>query len=112
MSVDEQTELLREMRDLLRVIAEPALAERDAKLRAALKEIVGTSAKRAVAVSLMDGSRKQATIQKDSGIDKGNLSRLVKSMRDANLLGPDEKNPKIVIPTPVNFLARKSGQNE
>jgi hypothetical protein len=39
----EQTELLREMRDLLRVMAEPALAKRDEKRRAALLEIVGKS---------------------------------------------------------------------
>ena len=112
MSIDEQTELLREMRDLLRVMAEPALAERDAKLRAALTEIVGTSASRAAAVSLMDGSRKQATIQKESGIDQGNLSRFVRAMRDAKLLGPDEKKPKVVIPIPANFFKNNGGKHE
>ncbi len=57
--MDEQVALLREMRDLLRVIAEPALAKRDEELRAALTELVGRSRPKAKAVLLMDGSRSQ-----------------------------------------------------
>jgi hypothetical protein len=41
--MDEQTELLREMCDLLRLIAEPALAKRDKVRRAVLKELAGRS---------------------------------------------------------------------
>lgn len=65
MSTEEQTELLREMRDLLRVMAEPALAKRDEGFRGALTKLVGTSRARAKAVSLMDGSKTQATICKE-----------------------------------------------
>lgn len=37
----DQTQLLTEIRDLLRVMAEPALAERDERRRAELGRIVG-----------------------------------------------------------------------
>jgi hypothetical protein len=77
----EQTELLREMRDLLLVIAEPALAKRDERLRASLLDIVGKSKAKAQATLLMDGLRSQAAICKESGIDKGALSRLTKALR-------------------------------
>jgi hypothetical protein len=57
--LNEQTELLREMLDPLRVIAEPALAKRDEALRAALLQVVGRGKKQSKAVLLMDGSRTQ-----------------------------------------------------
>jgi len=62
--MNEQTELLREMRNILLVIAEPALAQRDEKLRATLRGIVGKSKPRAKAVLLMDGTRSQSEIKK------------------------------------------------
>ncbi len=69
--MNEQTDLLREIRDLLQVIAEPALARRDEGLRASLREIVGKSKAKAGATLLMDGSRTQIVICKESGIDRG-----------------------------------------
>ena len=105
MPIDEQTELLREMRDLLRVIAEPALAERDKNLRVALTEIVGKNKSKAKAVLAMDGSRSQSAIHKDCGIDQGDLSRLVKALREKSLLADGgDKNPKTVITVPPNFF--------
>ena len=104
--MDEQTQLLREMRDLLRVIAEPALAERDKKRRADLVEIVGTSKGRATAVLLMDGSKSQAAISKESGMDKGGLSRLVKALKGKQLIKTDEKHPELVLAIPPNFFER------
>lgn len=101
---DEQTQLLREMRDLLRVMAEPALAARDQKLRTALLEIVGKSQSKGDAVLLMDGSRVQKNIAKESGMDQGNLSRLVKALRAKELVGTDEKHPKLNISIPPNFF--------
>jgi len=56
-TLNEQIDLLREMRDLLRVIAEPALAKRDEKLRTGLREVVGKSKLAARAILLMDGAR-------------------------------------------------------
>src|SRR5438105_818831 len=102
--MNEQTELLREMRDLLLVIAEPALAKRDERLRESLRQIVGKG-KRAKAILLMDGTRSQAVIKNESGIDAGDLSRCVKALRDASLIGKDDKQaPKLVISIPPNFF--------
>ena len=102
--MDEQTELLREIRDLLRILAGPGLAERDRKLRASLIDVVGRSKPRAEAVLLMDGSRSQAEVRKESGIDQGNLSRLVSTLRAKELIKDDEKHPKLVIEIPSNFF--------
>jgi hypothetical protein len=102
--MDEQTELLREIVELLRLIAEPAIATRDEKRRAALSEIVGRGKSKAKAVSLMDGQKNQATICKEAGIDQGALSRLTKALRTAGLIANDDKPPKLVIPLPPNFM--------
>ncbi len=102
--MNEQTELLREMRDLLRVMAEPALAKRDEKLRAALLDVVGKSKAKANAVLLMDGSRNQSGIRKESEIDQGDLSRLTKALRAKALIAADEKLPKLTISIPPNFF--------
>ena len=101
----EDTELLREIRDVLLVIAEPGLAKRDERLREALMEIVGKSKAKAAAVLLMDGSRPQATIKKESGIDAGALSKCVKALRQAKLITGDDKHPKLVIAIPANLFA-------
>ena len=101
MGVD--TEILREIRDLLRLIAEPALAKRDERFRTSLQQVIGKSKQKAEAVVLMDGTRSQAAIRKDCGIDHGNLSRLVKALREADLIGPDDKHPKLVFPVPSNL---------
>jgi len=111
MALDDQTELLREMRDLLRIIAEPALAERDKGKRAALFEIVGRSRSRANAVPLMDGSRSQSAICKESGIDPGELSRVTKALRAKALVSSDEKHPRLVISLPLNFFENSGTQN-
>jgi len=102
--LDEQTELLREMRDLSRVIAEPTLAERDKKLRASLLELVGKSKAKAEAVRLMDGSRSQSVISKEASVDQGLVSRLEKSLRSNGLVKPSEKNPALSISVPTNFF--------
>lgn len=98
------SEVLREIRDLLLLIAEPALAKRDERLRASLAQIVGKSKQKADAITLMDGVRSQADIRKGCGMDKGNLSRLVASLGKAKLIGSDEKHPKFAFPLPSNLL--------
>lgn len=102
--MSEDTEILREIRDLLLLMAEPALAKRDERLRASLQQVIGKSKQRAEAVVLMDGTRSQAAIRKDCGIDDGNLSRLVKSLREAQLIAPDDKHLKLVFPVPSNLV--------
>jgi hypothetical protein len=89
---------------LLRVIAEPQLAKRDEKLRASLLDAVGKSKAGAKAARLMDGSRSQATICKESGIDGGALSRLTKDLRAKELLAPDDKHPRLIIAVPPTFF--------
>ena len=104
--MDEQTQLLREIRDLLLLMAEPAIAKRDEALRNALIEIVGKSPKRAKAVQLMDGSRNQTQICKDSKIDPGELSRLMKTFREKSLLKEsDSKQPELALSLPSNFFS-------
>ena len=100
----EQTELLREIRDLLLLIAEPALAKRDESLRAALLELAGRSKGKRNAILLMDGSRSRAAISKESGIDQGDLSRLVKSLREKGLVGTWTSPPKIILALPPKFF--------
>jgi hypothetical protein len=107
--MNEQTELLREIRDLFLIVAEPAIAKRDEKLRAALREAVGKSKPRAKAVLLMNGTRTQSMIRKETHLDPGNLSRFVKELREASLIGKDE-NPKLLISVPVNFFEQSNGR--
>ena len=102
--MSKEIELLTEIRDLLQVMAEPALATRDAKLRAALRDLVGTSAKRAKAVMLMDGNRSQSALAKESGMDAGNLSRLVKGLAEGKLISPDQKHPSLAVKVPPTFF--------
>lgn len=96
---NQETELdiLRDIRDLLMLMAEPQLAERDQSRRDQLRKIAGKGEKNMKAVLLMDGTRNQASIAKEVPIDVGQLSTLVKNLREAGLLKVDA-NPAIVIP--------------
>lgn len=97
--------VLSEMRDLLRLIAEPAIAKRDKKLREALRGIAGTATgKKAKAILLMDGTRNQAGIANESGINPGDLSGLVKKLKAAGLLTADPKQPQLAISIPPSFF--------
>ena len=102
--MSKEIELLIEIRDLLQVMAEPALAKRDEKLRDALRDIAGNGRKSAAAVTLMDGSRTQSTIAKEAQIDKGQLSRLVRALAKASLVTADERHPKLALSVPHNFF--------
>lgn len=104
--MSREIELLTEIRDLLQIIAEPELARRDAKLRSSLRTVVGGSGKKAKAVLLMDGSRPQSAIVKESEIDRGNLSRLVKALAAAQLISADEKHPRLLVKVSTNFFER------
>ena len=102
--MSREVELLAEIRDLLQVMAEPALAKRDAKVRSALRTVVRSSAKRAKAVLLMDGSRSQADLVKASGMDAGNLSRMIKALAEAKLIAIDQKRPRVLVAVPPTFF--------
>jgi DNA-binding MarR family transcriptional regulator len=102
--MSKDIELLSEIRDLLQVMAEPMLAQRDAKFRAEVRRIAGKSEKNRKAVCLMDGTRTQANIAKELGMDQGNLSRLVKALGAAKLISADEKHPKLLVRVPPTFF--------
>ena len=70
----ELLEAIQEIRDLVRLMAEPAIAERDKRLREELRNIAGKSAPKAKAVLLMNGSRTQKEIHTESGMHQGHLS--------------------------------------
>jgi hypothetical protein len=97
-----------EIRDLVRLLAEPAIAERDKKPRAALSKIVGRSVPNAKAVLLMDGSRTQRAICEQIGINQGNLSTLVKRLVAAELLSGDGKKPKLALAIPATFFEHRT----
>ena len=105
--MDTSAELLsavQEIRDLIRIMAEPAIAEHDKKARIELRRLVGSSIKKAKAVFLMDGNRIQSVIQKETGINQGDLSTLVKQLNVGKLLSGDGKQPKLAISIPPNFF--------
>src|SRR5260370_16781781 len=103
-SMGEDREVLREIRGLWRLVAEPAIGERDERVRTELRQIGGKSKQKADAVALMNGMRSQAAIRKECGIDGGDLSRLVKALKAGRLIGPDD-DPKLTIPLPPNLLS-------
>jgi hypothetical protein len=98
-----------EIRELIQLMAEPAIAQRDEKHRTALRQIVGRSAAKAQAVFLMDGSRSQVEIKQLAKIDGGDLSRLIKLLRSSGLLSADDK-PRLTIPLPAKFFESTEGQ--
>jgi hypothetical protein len=106
---DELLSAVQEIRDLVRLMAEPAIAERDRMLRAELKKIVGKSVPKSKSVSSMDGSRTQADIQRETKINQGDLSTLVKKLGASKLLSGDGKKPKLAIPIPANFFESDGG---
>lgn len=95
---ETEIEVLRDIRELLMLIAEPQLAERDRVRREALRKIAGKGEKNVKAVLLMNGERMQSTIAKEVPIDVGQLSKLVTALREAKLLDQDNQNPEVVIP--------------
>ena len=101
---DEVLDLLRKIHGLLELLAEDKVAQRDAKQRTALREIVGSSQAKKDATFLMDGSRTQADIRREISINQGYLSTMVGSLQKANLLLGDPKKPRIAISIPSSFF--------
>jgi hypothetical protein len=97
-------EEVRQIRQLLEMIAEPAIAQRDAKLREELRKIVAASPKKRESVFLMDGSRTQTQIAAETMVHKGELSTMVGKLESAGLLVGDKKHPQLAIKIPANFF--------
>jgi hypothetical protein len=109
----QMLQVLAKMRDLLRLIAEPAIAQRDKKLREALRGVAGSATgKKAKAILLMDGKRNQTGISNECGMNPGDLSVLVKKLKAAELLTGEPKQPKLAISVPPNFFEQKRETDE
>jgi hypothetical protein len=100
----ELLEAVRDIRKLLELLAEPAIAQRDAKLRNELRLIVGASKPGQMSVRLMNGKRTQKEIHAETSMNKGNLSTLVSKLSEAKLLTGDPKLPSLAISIPPNFF--------
>lgn len=106
LETEEINKAILEIRDLLRLMAGPAIAERDKKAREEIQHIVGQSEKKQSALMLMDGSKTQSDIHKTTGFNQGHLSTMVKQLSELGLLEEDNKKPKLKIFIPSNFFQR------
>lgn len=93
----ETIQLLTEIRDLLRILAAPLLAEIDREGRQKIAALAGKSAKRRAAVLAMDGKRTRADIQKQVGIDQGDFSRFVADLKAGDLLDENNRVPRLKV---------------
>lgn len=100
----EVLETLQKIYGLLELLAEDKIAQRDAKQRATLREIVGTSATKQKSVFLMDGNRTQADIQRATQVNQGHLSTMVGKLHKGKLLTGDTRKPKLNFSIPPNFF--------
>jgi hypothetical protein len=100
-----------EIRELVRLMAEPQIAARDQKLRDELARIVGRSVPKQKSIMLMDGTRTQADIHKETGINIGQLSTLVKQLVASKLLVGEPKKAKLSISIPTNFFENREGHS-
>ena len=107
--MDEQTELLRKILDILTLMAEPQIAQRDEKSRTSLRETAGKNKAKQKAIALMNASRSQSEISQEAKIDRSDLSKLVKALRAVDLLTESEK-PQIRISIPANFFDQGESQ--
>lgn len=100
----ELLETVRKIYGLLELLAEDKIAQRDAKQRTTLLEIVGKSATKQKSVFLMDGTRTQTEIHGATSVNQGHLSTMVGKLYKAKLLVGDMKKPKLAISIPPNFF--------
>jgi hypothetical protein len=110
--MSQEIQLLTEIRDLLEVIAEPLLEKRHKKFRDGIRKAVGKKQSARGAVLLMDGTRTQAAIAKESGIDAGQLNRLVKELEKASLCAMEGKHPKLAKQLPDHFFDQNGESDE
>lgn len=95
---------VRKIHGLLELIAEEKIAQRDAKQRTTLRQIVGASSTKQKSIFLMDGTLTQKQIRTKTGVNQGHLSTMVGKMHKANLLTGNTTTPRLVIPIPSNFF--------
>ena len=100
----EVLETLRKIYGLLELLAEDKIAQRDARQRAALIDIVGKSVPKQKSVLLMDGTRSQTEIRTETSVNQGHLSTMIGQLQKANLLDSDTKKPRLAISIPSTFF--------
>ena len=110
--MSKDMELLTEIRDLLQVMAEPLLEKRQKKFRDGIRRVVGKKKSARGAVLLMDGTRSQAAIAKESGMDAGHLNRLVKVLEKEALCAMEGKHPKIACRLAGDFWDQNGESDE
>lgn len=110
--MSSDTELLLEIRDLLQVMAEPLLEKRHKKFRDGIRKVVGKKQSARGAVLLMDGTRTQAAIAKESGMDASHLNRLVKELEKESLCAMEGKHPKLARKLPTDFFDHNGESDE
>lgn len=98
---DEDTALLREIRDLLIPVADHYREEyeerQEARFKAKLvkvKDLLSTPTRRK-AWQLADGTRTQREISKQAALDEGTTSKLFKQLRELGAI--DGANPKRIV---------------
>lgn len=89
-------EILEEIRDLLTPLSAQARAWIASDGPEAIRDIVG-SGQRQAAARLMDGRRTRSEIMAATGIADGNLSTLVRDLREAGFVTERASKPKLVI---------------
>lgn len=97
MTDPEVKQILLEIRDYLKVLAGPQLAERDREGRQKIVDLAGKSVKRRATILAVDGVRSRADIQKAVGIDQGDLSRFVSELKAASLLVEEGRIPRLAV---------------
>jgi hypothetical protein len=103
--------MVRKIYGLLELLAEEKIAQRDARQRRSLREIVGTSPAKQKSVFLMDGTRTQAEILRATSLNQGNLSTMVGKLHKAELLAGDVKKPRLAISIPPTFFETNAESN-
>jgi hypothetical protein len=103
--------MVRKIHGLLELLAEDKIAQRDAKQRATLLEIVGSSVPKQKSVLLMDGTRTQAEIRRETSVNQGHLSTMVGKLSKFNLLAGDPKKPRLAISIPSKFFEDEAEAN-
>ena len=101
-------ELLEEIRDLLRPMAAVAQPQYEELMRDKKKEqigdihrAVGRSEKKAAAAKLMDGTRTRKEIAKAASLDGSELSRLIKTLKEGELVEEANGKPKLAVEAAV-----------
>lgn len=105
---DPILEALHEIRDLMRLSAKPAIDEIIVELR----KLTAASDKKMLAVTLMDGTRPKAEIAKESGYDKSDVTRLVKTLDSMGILNSSSENPKLLFAVSLEVLKATTANGE